>query len=148
MPLPTEALATQLVFLRMQNCDELILEPSSPLLLENGKIDPGYSKSGTDSLEDKRRKSSLSDDYKARAYQEAERQREKLYHPIEEAYSPEYHLFLLLLTSVLVGLVVLAIFSLKPEQEGEIAEEPSTFGKRHPGLVMMTENIDCSIQMK
>uniref|UniRef100_A0A158QR53 Epsilon-sarcoglycan n=1 Tax=Haemonchus placei TaxID=6290 RepID=A0A158QR53_HAEPC len=66
--------------------------------------------------------SSLSDEYKAKAYREAEKQKEKFAHPIADAYSPEYDILMILVTGVLIVLVVVAIFSVETAPVEEINE--------------------------
>ncbi|KAK5981242.1 hypothetical protein GCK32_015690, partial [Trichostrongylus colubriformis] len=74
--------------------------------------------------------------------------REKYAQETAQAYSPEYHMFLLLFTSALIALLVWAIFSLEEHPIEEIRETPSTFDMNYEFLVVMTENIDCSIYLK
>ncbi|XGW20472.1 hypothetical protein V3C99_003903 [Haemonchus contortus] len=109
---------------------------------------PGYSKSGTDSLEDRKRRSSLSDEYKAKAYREAEKQKEKFAHTTADAYSPEYDILMILVTGVLIVLVVVAIFSVETAPVEEPEDEPAIFDISYSQMAMVTENIDCSIHMK
>ncbi|KAK6727229.1 hypothetical protein RB195_005127 [Necator americanus] len=115
---------------------------------EHLAIYPGHSKSATDSAEDYKR--SLSDDYKRRVYEEAERRKEKLQEHATEGYTPEFFMFALVFTSIIIALLVIYIVSVEDRTYIELHHriEDLHYESKHKMVTVMSEILDCSLYMK
>ncbi|CAJ0593811.1 unnamed protein product [Cylicocyclus nassatus] len=104
------------------------------------------SRSGTDSVEGY--KKSLSDEYKRRAYEEAERNRERLYELGAGGYSIECYVASLAFTAAVIALLIVYIVNISQTSLKETVSHMSAAPDYTKSYVVMTENFDCSLLAK
>ncbi|EYC05189.1 hypothetical protein Y032_0083g1637 [Ancylostoma ceylanicum] len=93
---------------------------------------------------------SLSDDYKRRVYEGAQRNRERSIEPGEEGYSPECYMISLVFSAALIGLLVMFIIyvSKLPQAEKLYKPEKGRIIVKNKAFTVVTESLDCSLYMK
>ncbi|KAL6730040.1 hypothetical protein Aduo_001037 [Ancylostoma duodenale] len=111
---------------------------------------PGHSKSGTDSLEEYKKRGSLSDEYKRRVYEEATKAREPVLEPGAEGYSPECYLFSLVVTASIIGSLVAFIVYVSKLPREETFDKPvaSSYIVKNKAFTVISESLDCSLYIK